>query len=41
MLINLDLYNPEDTTEDAFFDKYEYVCYGKIFECKPIDKERM
>ena len=38
---SLDLYNPEDTTEDSMFNNFEYVMYGKIFECRPVDKEKM
>jgi hypothetical protein len=35
------LYNPEDNVEESMFDDYEYVTYGKTFECRNIDSERM
>lgn len=35
------LYTPDNNVEDAFFDSYEYVMYGKIFECKQGEKDKM
>ena len=27
--------------EDDLLSNYEYVTYGKIFECRPLDKDKM
>lgn len=35
------LYSSDNNYEDSLFENYEYVMYGKIFECKQQDKDKM
>lgn len=35
------LYSSDNNVEDSLFDSFEYVMYGKIFECKQADKDKM
>lgn len=34
-------YSADNNIEESLFDTYEYVMFGKIFDTKPADKDKM
>jgi hypothetical protein len=31
----------DNNIEESLFDTFEYVMFGKIFDTKPVDKDKM